>query len=138
MKNTPHPEWRLGGVLKDRDQLDVLRVLFGNNDRFAYGLEELERYSGTPMEINLNGQKCILRPPHKLGEKEWKFVGEQCEKLEELGFIKKSTQTNYASITVVVRKKDEHGNYTNFRNCGDYRPPNTQTNLDRYQLPLPE
>ena len=73
-----------------------------------------------------------------MGEKEWTFVGEQCEKLEKMGFIKKSYQSHYASATVVVRKKDENGEYTDFRKCGDYRPLNLVTDLDRYQLPLIE
>ena len=90
------------------------------------------------MEIKINSTKDIFRPPHKLGEKEWAFVGEQCIKLEKMGFIRKSYQSHYASATVVVRKKDENGEYTDFRKCGDYRPINLETDLDRYQLPLIE
>ena len=63
-------------------------------------------------------------------------MGEQCARLEKMGFIRKSEQSKYASATVVVRKKDEDGNYTDFRKCGDYRPLNLETDLDRYQLPL--
>ena len=129
-------KWKIGGSLTERDQLDVLRILSANNDRFAYSLEELSRYTGPAMEINLNSKKDIFRPPHKLGEKELAFVGEQCEKLAKLGFIRKSDQSHYAAATVVVRKKDENGEYTDFRKCGDYRPLNLETDQDRYQLPL--
>ena len=53
----------------------------------------------------------------------------QCSKLESLGFIQRSTQSMYASATVVVGKKDAEGNYTDFRQCGDYRPLNLETTL---------
>ena len=84
-------------ALKERDQLNVLKVLSDNNDRFAYTIEEVDRYTGPPMEIKLNSQKYIFRPPHKLGGKKWAFVGEQCEKLHKMGFIRKSNQSRYAS-----------------------------------------
>ena len=51
---------KIGAILTDRDQLDVLRVLFENNDHFAYNIEELSRYTGPAMEINLNSQKDIF------------------------------------------------------------------------------
>ena len=70
-----------------------------------------------------------------MGDKEWKFVDEQCQKL---GFIRRSNQSKYASATIVVRKKDENGDYTDFKKCGDYRPLNIESNPDRYQLPLIE
>ena len=49
--------------------------------------------------------------------------------------IRKSDSNNYASATVVVRKKDENGQPTDFRQCGDYRPINNHTQQDKYQLP---
>ena len=65
---------KVGAILTEQDQLDVLRVLFENNDRFAYTIEELSRYTGPAMEINLNSQKYIFRPQHKLGEKELAYA----------------------------------------------------------------
>ena len=56
-------------------------------------------------------------------------------KLKSLGFIQRSTPSMYASAAVVVRKKDVEGNYTDFRQCGDYGPLNLETTLDRYPLP---
>ena len=90
------------------------------------------------MEIKLNSQKYVFRPPHNLDEKERTLVGEQCEKLEKLGFIGKLNKSHYASAAVAVRKEDEDGNCFNFRKCGDYRLLNTEINLDHYQLPLIE
>ena len=55
-------KWEIGVILAERNQLDVLRVLFENNDRFAYSIEELSRYKGSAMKINLNSQIDIFRP----------------------------------------------------------------------------
>ena len=57
------------------------------------------------MEVQLNDDKDIFRPPHKLGDKEWTFVGEQCAKLHKLGFIRKSDWTKYASATIVDKER---------------------------------
>ena len=40
----------------------------------------------------------------------------------------------YAFATIVVRKKDEAWNYTDFRQCGLYHPLNEETTLDMYPL----
>ena len=83
---------------------------------------------------DLTSDKPIFRSPHKVVQVELDFVETQCAKLEKLDFIRRSPQSQYASATVVVRKKDEEGNYTDFRQCGDYRPLNQETPLGRYPL----
>ena len=111
-------------------------MLGDNSDRFAFSMEDIHPASFTreSMRIDLNSDKPIFRPPHKPSQVEWDFVEAQCKKLEGLGFIQRSTQSMFASATVVVRKKDEAGNYTNFRQCADYRQLNQETTLDWYPL----
>jgi len=40
----------------------------------------------------------------------------------------------YASATIMPAKKDVHGNYTDRRMCGDYRPINRQTKSNKYAM----
>ena len=112
-------KFNVGTCLQEQEQIRVLTMLEGNVDRFAFSMEDIEPFKGEPMQLELNSEKPIFRPPHKLGQVEWDFVERQCAKLERLGFIRRSKQSKYASATVVVRKKDEEGNYTDFRQCGD-------------------
>ena len=115
----------LGANLHEQNHLRVLAMLNAKSDRFALSMEDLElaKFAGEPMRLDLTSDKPIFRPPHKLGQVELDFVEAWCSKLEKLGFIRRSPQSQYASATVVVRKKDEEGNYTDFQ-CGDYRPLN--------------
>lgn len=129
------PKYKVGGQLKERDQFRVLEFLSEEADRFAFSLEELGQYTGEAMTVELNTTKPIFRPQHKLSQIEMEFVEARCEKLRDLGYIRLSEQSRYVSATVVVKKKDEEGNDTDFRKCGDCRPLNKETDQERYQLP---
>ena len=81
--------FNIGSSLQERDHARVLAMLDDNVDRFAFFLEDIkpDDFKGEPMEINLNFDQGIFRPPQKLGQVEWDFVEAQCRKLETLGFI---------------------------------------------------
>ena len=81
------PKFQIGACLQEQDQLRVLAMLDKHSDRFAFSLEDIEPFTGEPLRIDLNSDKPIFRPPHKLGQVEWDFVQTQCQKLEALGFI---------------------------------------------------
>ena len=127
--------WKIGNNLTEEQKLQVIDLLEENRDVFAFSLEELLPSNNTPMEIPLQTAQPIFQNSHRLSDTEWSFVRKNCQKLLELGMIRKSDSNNYASATVVVRKKDENGQPTDFRQCGDYRPINNQTQQDKYQLP---
>ena len=92
-KEADKVRFNVGASLHDQDQLKVLAMLNANNDRFAFSMEDLEpaKFTGEPMRLDLNTDKPIFRPPHKLGQVELDFVEAQCSKFEGLGFIKRST-----------------------------------------------
>ena len=71
---TEKSKFNLGASLHEQDQLKVLAMLEDNVDRFAFSLEDIEPSTGEPLHINLNSDKPIFRPPHKLGQVEWDFV----------------------------------------------------------------
>ena len=123
--------WKIGNNLTKEQKLQVIDLLEENRDLFAFSLEELLPSNNTPMEIPLQAAQPIFQNSHRLFDTEWSFVRDKCQKLIEPGMIRKSDSDNYASATVVVRKKDENGQPTDFRQCGDYRPMNNHTQQDK-------
>ena len=45
-------------------------MLENNVNRFAFSMEDIEPFKGEPMQLELNSDKPIFRPPHKLGQLE--------------------------------------------------------------------
>ena len=129
--------WKLGGQLSPCEGKQMTNLLDLHKENFAFSVEDLGGFKGEPIEVPLTTDKPIFNHAHKLGETEWEFVGANCEKLAKQGLIRVYEQTKYAAATVVVRKRDENGDYTVWQ-CGDYRPLNSFTELDRYPLPAIE
>ena len=71
-------KFNVGVSLQEQDQIRVLTMLEANRDRFAFSFDDIEPFTGEPLQITLNSDKPIFRPPHKLGQVEWDFVEAQC------------------------------------------------------------
>jgi hypothetical protein len=115
----PEDAWKLGGQLSKEEKRQMVNFLETHKGAFAYSTADLGGFTGEAMEIPLGTEKPIFSHAHKLGKTEWDFVGEHCEKLAQEGLIRPSLQSKYASATVVLRKRDESGAYTDLRQCGD-------------------
>jgi hypothetical protein len=79
----------------------------------------------------------IFHRPYRYSDMERVVIQSKSQDLLEAGLVEHS-HGEYASATVMPVKKDVHGNYTDRRMCGDYRPINRQTKSDRYAMPTPE
>ena len=64
------PKFQIGACLQEHDPLRVLAMLDKHSDRFAFSLEDIEPFTGEPLRIDLNSDKPIFRPLHKLGQVE--------------------------------------------------------------------
>jgi hypothetical protein len=100
-------------------------------------MKELGALIGPSIRIELASDKPIFRRPYKYSDMERDLIRSQMLDLLEAGLVELS-HGEYASTTVMLAKKDVHGNYTNRRMCGDYRPINRQTKSDKYAMPTPE
>lgn len=115
-------KWKLGAHLTATGKDELVGVLEANRGEFDFSVKELGEYKGEPMEIEVDTKKAVFTPTHRLSAAEWGFSGKHCVELEALGMMRPSQQSKYAPATVVVRKKDEAGEYTDYRHCGDYCP----------------
>jgi hypothetical protein len=90
---------------------------------FAFSMKELGALIGPGIQIELASDTPIFRHPYRYSEMERDLIRSRTLDLLEVGLVKLS-HGEYASATVMLAKKDVHGNYIDRRMCGEYRPIN--------------
>ena len=79
----------------------------------------------------------MKRNQYRLSHVEKEIINKQVAELHALGLIEPAARDcKYASATVLPPKKDDAGNWTERRMCGDYRPINAKTPQDTYRMPM--
>jgi putative transposase len=101
---------------------------------FAFNMKELGALIGPGIQIELVIDTPIFRCPYRYTNMEKDLFRSRTLDLLEVGLVE-LLHGKYASTIVMPAKKDVHGNYTNRRTCGDYRPINRQTKSDKYAMP---
>jgi hypothetical protein len=86
-------------------------------------MKELGVLIGLSIRIELASDTPIFRCPYIYSDMERDLIRSRTLDLLEVGLVELS-HGEYASTTVMPAKKDVHGNYTDRRMCGDYRPIN--------------
>ena len=127
----------LGPKLTGGEKRRLTQFLRAYRSCFAFSMKELGSLVGPGIRIDLASDTPIFRRPYRYSDMERDLIWSRTLDLLEAGLVELS-HGEYALATVMPAKKDVHGNYTDRRMCGDYRPINRQTKADRYAMPTPE
>jgi hypothetical protein len=133
----PSTDWDMGDHLPPDQESKLQELLDENRDVFAFTMEEMTTVRGEKFKITLTDDTPIFRPQYRLSYAEKDILKKQMEERRKCGFIRPST-SQFAAPVTMPPKKDEHGNWTRKRPCGDYRGVNKVTVSDHYQMPTPE
>jgi hypothetical protein len=104
---------------------------------FAFSMKKLGALIGPGIRIEFVNDTPIFHRPNRYSDMERDLIWSRTLDLLEAGLVELS-HGEYASTTVMLAKKDVHGNYTNRWMCGDYRPINRHTKFDKYAMPTPK
>ncbi len=104
---------------------------------FAFNMKELGALIRHGIRIELASDMPIFRHPYRYNDMERYLIQNRTLDLLEVGLVELS-HGEYASTIIMPAKKDVHGNYTDRRMCGNYRPINRQTKSDKYAMPTLE
>jgi hypothetical protein len=86
-------------------------------------MKELGALIGPGIQIELANHTPIFHRPYRYNDMERDLIWSQTLDLLEARLMELS-HGEYASTTVMLAKKDVHGNYMDRRMCGNYRPIN--------------
>jgi hypothetical protein len=110
---------------------------------FAWSIYDLRdtAVKGVEFEVNFTDDKVIFAPRRRLSPYEYDLLKAYCEERVAAGLISKlklppRVNRPFVAQTVMPRKKDAEGNWTDRRVCGDYRPRNDKTVPDKYPMPI--
>jgi hypothetical protein len=121
----------------------VVKLLEEYRGIFAWSIYDLRdtAVKGVEFEVNFTDDKVIFAPRRRLSPYEYDLLKAYCEERVAAGLIcklKLPPEVNHPFVaqTVMPRKKDAEGNWTERRVCGDYRPHNDKTMPDKYPMPI--
>jgi hypothetical protein len=100
-------------------------------------MKELGALIGPGIRIELANDTPIFHHLYKYSDMERDLIYSRTLDLLETGLVELS-HGEYASATIMLAKKDVHGNYTDRRMCGDYHLINWQTRSNKYAMPTPK
>jgi hypothetical protein len=100
-------------------------------------MREMTRVVDEVFRIRVIDDKPVFKKQYRLSYAEFKLLKEIVEERVDCGFIRPS-MSEYAAPTTMLPKKDENGNWTLKRSCGDYRGLNEISVIKNYQIPTTE
>jgi hypothetical protein len=121
----------------------VVELLEEYRGIFAWSIYDLRdtAVEGIEFEVDFTDDKVIFAPRRRLSLYEYDLLKAYCEERVAAGLIWKlklppGVKHPFVAQTVMPRKKDAEGNWTERRVCGDYRPHNDKIVPDKYPMPI--
>jgi hypothetical protein len=121
----------------------VVELLEEYRGIFAWSIYDLcdTAVEGVEFEVDFTDNKVIFAPRRRLSLYEYDLLKAYCVERVAAGLICKpklppGVKHSFVAQTVMPRKKDAEGNWTERRVCGDYRPHNDKTVPDKYPMPI--